>query len=153
MSIFLFPGFKEGNRKNSLLYEVLTCFLLLCIVVSDAQGQDVILLNNDNFTTAIFNSRNENKHFRLTEDVDLNGRGWADYYDFSGTLDGEGHAIDHVPARFFYQIKNGDIRNLHFKNVRISSPFNGSPAVVLADHVSGQTRFNEYYHQWRHYGH
>ena len=60
--------------------------------------------------------------YTLSEDLDTSGLNVqeAQYITeiFTGTLDGKGHTIYGLTKPFFYQVKDGDIKNITFQGER-----------------------------------
>ena len=140
MSLLSARGYwKNHYKKPLLLYS-----LVYCVIVNDVQGQPIpqTPLGNQNFTNIFTGPSWGNfNYYRLFEDVDLGNTTWADHYSFEGGLNGGGYRIYHVSQRLFYSITSSTFWNLHFEEVNITSPFNGSPAVLFSDKVLGQTSF------------
>ena len=136
--------YRVGNSFSGSV--LLLCFMVLCVGVNSAQGQNFIPLYSDNFT----NIRNNlGGHYRLAENISFRTSRWIPFSGtFTGSLDGNGFNFSSAiiwktssPASVFSDVHDASFSNLVFLDVDII----GSPATLLAQSVTGITNFTDIY--------
>lgn len=73
--------------------------------------------------------------FYLTKDIDLKDVTWENYFEFKGTLDGNGYAIKNLTSSkcgLFSYLENAEIRNLGLVNVKINNGYGGAAAMTMS---------------------
>ena len=127
------------------MMQLIPVFILLCLLLPVAQGEEPLYLANNNFSLFMGLPGT----FRLIEDISLS-RPWVPF-PLLGHLDGNGFAIiglntrtdeNNKPAGLFTSIDGGTVTDLSLHNFTVLTLGNGSPAGALAGVVRNATIIN-----------
>jgi hypothetical protein len=87
--------------------------------------------------SSLYSALANNQDIVLTDDIDLSETDWTRVSYFSGTLDGNGHAIKGLSGSrgLFASIENGTVKNLVIEDAEIQST--SAATGILADRIYG----------------